>query len=1305
MSRKIRRGVSGLWLLLVVLLCVVGGDLFANPPRTARDDARHKGAAQKPAGAPFRQASKVDRPNRLGLRLMQRHEAAIEAQRLDRSLSGRLRKAADAEVVTDRVLVVLVEFAGEDTFAFTPGVSIWDPYGRLDTTDDSGTDQDCSAIVSKNGLTEKTDFTYSGPLHNEIPRPPSADSSMANTIWTEDFSADWYKEMLFGDGVQMVYKRGDGSEVNLDFRGESLRHYYADMSGGKYDVEGDVVGWLKVPHSIWYYGADSCPGARSGGMYSDNYAIPEAGDPVSLVKDVVDLINQQYPGFDWTQYDRDGDGLVDRLWIIHAGVGEEDDPDLLNLTTYGEGSIWSHSSEVYPAYQADPTNDVSIGPYIMMPENGGISVFAHESGHNLGAIDLYDTDGLAETSAGFWSLMADDWVGYPIGFLPPPMDPLHMDELGWLDPKVSLSDPSQTYTVLIGQTSSYPNEKDMARGVQIWLPDGVAQRPVQPHGHYEWWGGRQNDSQASMTLAAPVTLPQQWPTALYVDLAYDIEQDYDYLHVQISTDDGQTFSDLTNDSTDPNAMAFTGTGSSWPDFKREKFDLSAYAGKSVRLRFLYATDAGTVNQGPYIDDIDIEEDGNTSGNGAVIFSDDAENGDAKWIYSEPWERVGATRTFTQSYYLQWRNVSPTGGYDRSLAQSDWRYGPANPGLLVWYSNSLYSDNNITGALTDLPSFGPKGRMLVVDAHPEPYRWQDIVAAGFPNEAANLNSRGQMRDATFSLSDTPSFLYGDERTAFDGRPGVGLFSDAQGYYPGAEFVPRGPGYDAADVNAWITRQWDASAVIPARSAYGMNAVGYTAGSDLLYSCWTDTEQGAGLLNYETTAMSMDGGSGRPEDAFAGALQAYGWNVRILRQSDTSALLGIWNSAYTPKPVFLPVLRSLDDKTSFVDESVEVALRVLTPSEGAVEITANGLPEGVTLRPAEMKLAGTIAAGSQGLYDVTITASAGGLSDTKSFVWLVPNRAPLEPQLSGETALLKGEPVAVTVTATDPDHDLVLYSATGLPPGLTIDESGALQGVVDYAATEKEYKASIVVGDGELETAREVTFTIGNRAPELSSPGAQTSVRGEKVWLFLSGSDADHDTLTFSATGLPKGLTIEAESGRISGEIDPAADADNSVVVTVSDGTATKDAAFSWSVTDASAQLARVTDEPAGANCPAGGKRIDLGTDRNGDQTLQDAEIESTSYACTGVGILSDISDEAAGANCANGGKKVQFGLDTNGNETLDPGEVTSTRYVCAGLAKDTSSSGCQSAPLGGSGALSLVLLCLALLRRRRGLAGE
>ena len=68
---------------------------------------------------------------------------------------------------------------------------------------------------------------------------------------------------MWGNGVKFNYTRADGSVVNEDFTGQSVKDYYLDMSGGEYEITGDVIGWVQVPHSTWYYDADQCPGGRS----------------------------------------------------------------------------------------------------------------------------------------------------------------------------------------------------------------------------------------------------------------------------------------------------------------------------------------------------------------------------------------------------------------------------------------------------------------------------------------------------------------------------------------------------------------------------------------------------------------------------------------------------------------------------------------------------------------------------------------------------------------------------------------------------------------------------------------------------------------------------------------------------------------------------------------------------------------------------------------------------------------------------------------------------------------------------------
>lgn len=288
------------------------------------------------------------------------------------------------ETITDRVLVILVEFGGTDTMTWDPETSSWDPYGKLDTTEDTGENYGTPAACA-NMITQKTEFSYSGPLHNQVPVPDSAEKDWCGTTWTPNFSPEYYNELIFGNGVNISYTREDGSTVYEDMTGQSVAEFYRIMSGNRYYIEGNIVGWVSVNYSMYWYGADECPGALS--MRNSTFADGAYSDgPHDLVVDAIEAVKTAYPDFNWAQYDLDGDGVIDRLWIIHAGLGEENGRigGILEKTDYCEGAIWSHSSSI-SNYEIVP--GISAGPYIIMPENCGVAVLAHEMGHNLGAID------------------------------------------------------------------------------------------------------------------------------------------------------------------------------------------------------------------------------------------------------------------------------------------------------------------------------------------------------------------------------------------------------------------------------------------------------------------------------------------------------------------------------------------------------------------------------------------------------------------------------------------------------------------------------------------------------------------------------------------------------------------------------------------------------------------------------------------------------------------------------------------------------------------------------------------------------
>jgi Immune inhibitor A peptidase M6 len=133
------------------------------------------------------------------------------------------------------------------------------------------------------------------------------------------------------------------------------------------------------------------------------------------------------------------------------------------------------------------------------------------------------------------------------------------------------------------------------------------------------WGG--NGDEADNALIFEADLSGVNSATLKFDNFIDIEEQWDFGVVQVSTDNGETWTSLANENTrsdvveegypkiKENVPGFTGHSTDWAN---ETFDLSAYAGKKVLVSFRYLTDWGTTEDGWFIDNIEIPEIGYTN---------------------------------------------------------------------------------------------------------------------------------------------------------------------------------------------------------------------------------------------------------------------------------------------------------------------------------------------------------------------------------------------------------------------------------------------------------------------------------------------------------------------------------------------------------------------------------------------------------------------------------------------------------------------------------------------------------------------
>ena len=142
-------------------------------------------------------------------------------------------------------------------------------------------------------------------------------------------------------------------------------------------------------------------------------------------------------------------------------------------------------------------------------------------------------------------------------------------------------------------------------------------------GQYMWWANRGDDSDVMMTRSFDLSTVEAATLEYWV--WYDIEEDWDYAYVEISTDGGETWEILTTPSgtaTNPNGnsfgWAYTGRSDGWI---QEQVDLTPYVGQEVWLRFEYITDDAVNRPGFLLDDIAIPEIG---------YMDDFEGDEGGW---------------------------------------------------------------------------------------------------------------------------------------------------------------------------------------------------------------------------------------------------------------------------------------------------------------------------------------------------------------------------------------------------------------------------------------------------------------------------------------------------------------------------------------------------------------------------------------------------------------------------------------------------------------------------------------------------
>ncbi len=216
-------------------------------------------------------------------------------------------------------------------------------------------------------------------------------------------AADYFTRMLNEDGFSDYNATGCAAE------------YFRLNSGDAFRPEFDVFGPVTLSQPMKYYGGN------------DSYGNDMR--PAEMVKEACELLNDQV---DFSEYDRDVDGIVDNVFVFYAGRGE--------ASGGSASSVWPHSWNMtaagYPALYFD---GVRVHTYGCTNEwtgsrPDGVGTFIHEFSHVMGLPDLYATSYTNSFTPGSWSVL--DYGPYNNnGMTPPNYGVFERYALGWMKPR------------------------------------------------------------------------------------------------------------------------------------------------------------------------------------------------------------------------------------------------------------------------------------------------------------------------------------------------------------------------------------------------------------------------------------------------------------------------------------------------------------------------------------------------------------------------------------------------------------------------------------------------------------------------------------------------------------------------------------------------------------------------------------------------------------------------------------------------------------------------------------------------------
>ena len=246
--------------------------------------------------------------------------------------------------------------------------------------------------------------------HTGSPKALVILAEFADTLFTIQNTKQVFTNYLMNEGhfTETAYAQ------NMNYKG--VRGYFKDCSYGQFTPAFDVVGPIKLPKPQTYYGA--------------------GGDNIKdLLTDACNAVDNEV---DFSQYDSNGDGMVDLVYVIYAGHSA-------NYGGNAKTDIWpkSGTASLSKTFDGKSVRRYGVSNELAGRENkkkeketiNGIGLFCHEFSHTLGLPDIYayKTNAEDQNDQGMelWDLM-DGGTEVQGGRVPSPYLAWEREAMGWM---------------------------------------------------------------------------------------------------------------------------------------------------------------------------------------------------------------------------------------------------------------------------------------------------------------------------------------------------------------------------------------------------------------------------------------------------------------------------------------------------------------------------------------------------------------------------------------------------------------------------------------------------------------------------------------------------------------------------------------------------------------------------------------------------------------------------------------------------------------------------------------------------------